>query len=104
MMRAVLVSSLLVMMTGAAAVQADGMGTYNARCAVCHGQGVAGAPKLGDAEQWAPRIAKGKDALHQSALKGLNAMPPKGAAMDLPDEEITAAVDYMVEQAGGYKE
>jgi len=77
----------------------DGKGTYEKVCSVCHAAGVAGAPKLGDKAAWAPRIATGADSLHNSALKGKNAMPPKGGMVNLPDADVVAAVDYMVKAA-----
>jgi cytochrome c5 len=73
-----------------------GKATYDAVCTVCHGAGVAGAPKLGDKAAWAPRIKTGLDALHASALKGKGAMPPKGGNPSLSDADVSAAVDYMV--------
>lgn len=69
---------------------------YNTSCAACHGTGAAGAPKMGDAAAWAPRIAKGIDALMVSATGGLNAMPPKGLCMTCSDAELRAAIEYMV--------
>ena len=83
----------------AAAGSGDGKGTYEKACSVCHAAGVAGAPKFGDKTAWAPRIATGADALHNSALKGKNAMPPKGGMTALPDTDVVAAVDYMVKAA-----
>jgi cytochrome c oxidase subunit 2 len=83
----------------AAAGGGDGKGTYEKVCAVCHSAGVAGAPKFGDKAAWKPRIATGLDALHNSSLKGKNAMPPKGGMVDLPDGDVVAAVDYMVKAA-----
>jgi cytochrome c5 len=82
-------------------VEAGGAGksTYDTTCAACHGTGVAGAPKFGDKGAWAPRIAAGKPALYASALKGKGAMPPKGGNAALPDDDIKAAVDYMVAAA-----
>lgn len=76
----------------------DGQKIYQASCQACHAAGVAGAPKLGDKEAWAPRIAKGNDALFSSVMNGLNAMPPKGACMGCSDEELRAAIVYLVEQ------
>ena len=76
----------------------DGQKVYQASCQACHAAGVAGAPKQGDKEAWAPRIAKGNDALLSSVKNGLNAMPPKGACMSCSDEELQAAIAYMVEQ------
>ena len=69
----------------------------------CHGAGVAGAPKLGDKADWGPRIAQGNDTLYQHAIQGFQGkkgvMPPKGGNTALPDDQVKAAVDYMVSQA-----
>ena len=76
-----------------------GKSTYDTACVVCHGAGVAGAPKQGDKAAWAPRVAQGIPALHASALKGKGAMPPKGGNAALSDDAVKAAVDYMVAAA-----
>lgn len=82
-------------------VQAGGdpASTYNSVCAACHNTGAAGAPKVGNKGDWAPRIAKGKDSLYTVALKGKGAMPPKGGRSSLSDDEVKAIVDYMVEKS-----
>jgi len=72
---------------------------FAAQCTACHSAGVAGAPKLGDASAWAPRISQGYDALLHSALGGKGAMPPQGGG-DLSDLEIGRAVVYMANKAG----
>jgi cytochrome c5 len=76
---------------------------YKATCFACHDMGVAGAPKLGDKALWEPRIATGKDTLYGSAINGKTTpagmMPPKGGNTSLSDDEVKAAVDYMVSQA-----
>lgn len=69
-------------------------------CAACHDSGALNAPKTGDADAWGPRIAKGYDALIQTATNGINNMPPKGGATDLTDKELARAVAYLVNQAG----
>lgn len=69
---------------------------YNTICTACHAAGVAGAPKTGDKAAWAPRIATGMDALLNAATNGKNAMPPRGGGADLTDEELKAAVEYLV--------
>lgn len=82
----------------AAPAKADGgkgKTVYEASCVACHAAGVAGAPKAGDKAAWAPRIKGGMDALYASALKGKNAMPPKGGNMALADADVKAAVDYL---------
>jgi c(7)-type cytochrome triheme protein len=80
---------------------ADGKAVYEGNCIACHGSGIAGAPRFGDAAAWAPRIKTGTAALHQSALKGKGGMPAKGGNPKLSDADVKAAVDYMVGQAGG---
>ncbi len=77
----------------------DGKALYGSVCTVCHGAGIAGAPKTGDKTGWKPRIAQGSATLYEHAIKGKGAMPPKGGAMSASDAEIKAAVDYMVSQA-----
>lgn len=78
----------------------DGKKVYDTVCMACHSTGAAGSPKFGDKAAWAPRIKTGMDALYTSALKGKNAMPPKGGAVSLSDADIKAGVDYIV---GGSK-
>jgi cytochrome c5 len=77
---------------------------YNAACIVCHQPpGTGGAPPIGDVAAWAPRIAQGMDTLYMHALQGFQGtagyMPPKGGRVDLSDDEIRAAVDYLLEQS-----
>ncbi|MGI9309487.1 MAG: c-type cytochrome [Gammaproteobacteria bacterium] len=75
---------------------------YNAICGSCHGTGLAGAPATGDKAAWAPRIAQGAATMNKNAIDGFQGatgfMPPKGGRMDLSDEEIIAAVDYLVQE------
>lgn len=70
-------------------------------CILCHGAGVMGAPKIGDAAQWEARIAQGKVKLIDHAIKGINMMPAKGGNAALSDEEVAAAVIWMANQSGG---
>ena len=76
-----------------------GKAIYDKTCFACHLTGVANAPLLGNKEMWAPRIALGTDALYASVINGKGAMPPKGGAMQLSDDDVKTAVDYMVSQA-----
>ncbi len=96
---AVAAASVPAAVTKTASVGGAGKATYDSVCTVCHGAGVAGAPKFGDKAAWAPRIKTGLDALHASALKGKGAMPAKGGNPALPDADVRAAVDYMVAAA-----
>jgi cytochrome c5 len=69
-------------------------------CGTCHVPGVANAPKLGDKAAWAPRLKLGLDALMQSVVKGKGAMPPR-AGTSFTDAELTSAIVFMANQAGG---
>jgi cytochrome c5 len=75
---------------------ADGKAVYDKTCVACHAAGVANAPKLGDKAAWAPRLSAGKDALLASVVNGKGAMPPKAGAADLSNDEIKAAIDFML--------
>ncbi len=81
----------------------SGPQVYNTACLACHGAGIGGAPVLGDAEGWSARIAQGMDVLKDHAINGYTGsvgyMPAKGGRVDLSDEEVAAAVDYMVEES-----
>lgn len=93
------VAAVAAAATAAPAVAANGKTLYNAACALCHGAGVAGAPKLADKGAWAPRIAQGSAVLYEHALKGFQGkagvMPPKGGS-SAADADVKAAVDYMI--------
>ena len=80
----------------AAEGKVDGKATYEQICQACHTAGLAGAPKLGDAAAWGPRVAKGKDTLYTHALQGFNAMPAKGGNPGLSDDQVKASVDFMI--------
>ncbi len=75
---------------------AKGEQIYKTACFACHDTGAANAPKLGDKGAWASRITQGMDTLVGHAINGFNAMPPKGGAMHLSDEDIGHTVAYMV--------
>ncbi len=81
----------------------SGPQVYNAACLACHGAGIGGAPILGDAAMWAPRMGQGIDVLKDHAVNGFTGttghMPPKGGRIDLSDQEIHDAVDYMAAEA-----
>jgi len=93
------IASAPVAATAPTAPSIDGKKVYNSACFACHATGVAGSPKFGDKDAWAPRIATGMDNLYHTALNGKGAMPPKGGNLSLKDDEVKAAVDYMVSQA-----
>jgi cytochrome c5 len=79
----------------------SGEDIVKATCAACHQAGVAGAPKIGDKAQWAPRFKDGLNGMLAIAIKGKGAMPPKGGDGSLTDAEVTRAVIFMANQSGG---
>ena len=76
---------------------------FNKICIQCHAADsiVPKAPKFENKGDWAPRIAQGFDTLFQHALNGFNAMPAKGGAADLTDQELKRVITYMANKAGG---
>ena len=89
--------------TAPPAAPGNGLRVYNAVCIACHSPpGIGGAPAIGDGAAWAPRIAQGMDTLVDHALNGYSGstgiMPRKGGNFDLSDEDIVAAIEYMVAQ------
>jgi cytochrome c5 len=77
----------------------SGQDIYQSTCFACHGTGAAGAPKFGDAAAWAPRISQGTDTLLNHAINGLRAMPPRGTCANCSDDDLKAAIEYMVENS-----
>jgi len=79
----------------------QGRAIWLGTCEACHAHEVAGAPLVTRKAAWAPRLAKGRDALYRSALGGLTGpmgtqMPPRGGNDKLTDDQVKAAVDYMM--------
>ena len=70
---------------------------YNQGCAACHTAGLAGAPMLGNLDQWTDRTSKGLEVLTANAYNGYNAMPAKGMCMDCSELEIERSVQYMLD-------
>ena len=89
----------------ATAAPMAGSAVYEQACALCHvPPGLAGAPPFGDAASWAPRIAQGPDVLAEHVINGYQGstgvMPPKGGRVDLSDEDVLAAMQYMIDAVG----
>ncbi len=79
-----------------------GAEVYNGACLACHGNGVGGAPVVGDVAAWESRVAQGADVLNDHAIngyQGVGYMPPKGGRLDLSDQEVIDAVAYMVAES-----
>ena len=84
---------------GDAAAMRTGEQVYQGQCSACHAIGAAGSPKFGDAAAWAPRVAKGFEALWASALNGKGNMSKQGGG-EYSDFEVARAVVYMANQGG----
>ena len=94
------VGSVEVIDANAPKVMKTGEEVVKAVCGACHTTGAANAPKIGDKGSWAPRLAQGLDGLTKSAIKGKNAMPPRGGVPDLTDFEIARSIVFMANQSG----
>jgi len=80
----------------------EGQKAYGKVCFACHDQGVAGAPKFGDKALWGPRLPQGEATLFQHVLEGYKGqvgfMPPRGGCGDCTDDQLKAAMEYMLSQ------
>jgi len=94
--------SLLTIFWSSSAGAANGTSVYEQNCMACHGEGVAGAPKLGEMDAWKERLPKGIDAMVTLVIEGVQgysgAMPPRGGNPKLSDDQIREAVQYMVDK------
>ena len=85
------------------ATSLTGPQVYNEACITCHGNGIGGAPIVADTAAWTERIAQGSATLYDNAINGFTGaagfMPQKGGRLDLSDQEIRDAVDFMVDES-----
>lgn len=85
---------------GGASGGKSGEEVYKAVCSMCHQAGMLNAPKFGDIQSWAPRLAQGYETLVEHAIKGIRSMPAKGGNASLSDAEVAGAVLYMANSSG----
>ncbi len=107
--RVVLIACLLSIADAAAAIPpetaakelAPGEQTYQRFCISCHSSGVSGAPPVGNAQAWAPRIAQGDEVLLQHTIEGMPSagMPPRGMCVACTDQELLDAIHYMTRRS-----
>lgn len=95
-------SRLLAMAPVAAAARAPmtGAEVVARACAACHDSGVLNAPKVGDKAVWNKLKAAGLGTMVSNAIKGKGQMPARGGDPSLSDDEVKAAVEHMLKQAG----
>ena len=77
----------------------SGSDIYGTNCMACHTSGIAGAPMLGDAGAWTDRLTKGIETVYTNAINGINGMPARGTCMDCSDDEVIAAIDYILDNS-----
>ena len=94
------VASLDLVDANAPKVYKTGQQVFESTCTACHTAGVAGAPKIGNHEAWAPFIKTGYEEMVKNAIHGIKAMPPKGGNPSLSDYEVARAVAYMANKSG----
>lgn len=102
-----LLAALLAAALAMAAAADDGAGqpggqTVEQVCSNCHGAGLMGAPRIGDTPAWQARLhsAGSVDKLAESAARGKGNMPPRGGQPGLTEDDLKAAIRYMLSQSG----
>ena len=80
---------------------APGEQTYLRFCVSCHASGVSGAPPVGNAQAWAPRVAQGDEVLLKNTISGMPSagMPPRGMCVACTDQELLEAIHYMTSRS-----
>ncbi len=100
-LRALLVATLACGTTASwAQDKSGGKAVYESACFACHGSGILGAPKLGDAKAWAARGKKLDELVKSAAAGTAKGMPPRGGRTDLSDAQLRAAIEHMMGGAG----
>ncbi|WP_151669244.1 c-type cytochrome [Nitrincola schmidtii] len=95
-MKKIIAPVVLGLLLGSGVAHAEIEAIVDRHCQACHDAGLAGAPKMDDADNWAPRIATGVDAMTQTVISGKGAMPPKGTCFNCTDDQLRAAVEVMI--------
>ena len=81
---------------------ADGREIYNTYCTMCHATGLNAAPMYGNRQVWGKIVKTGRDTVYSYAINGLRGMPARGGIASLTDDEVKAAVDFLVGGSGGW--
>ena len=68
---------------------------YDSTCSNCHGKPASGAPQVGDAKAWAPRVAQGREVVLGHIINGYKGMPPMGMCMQCGEDDFVAVTEYM---------
>jgi len=77
--------------------QRTGEQIYKTSCAGCHDSGLDGAPRFSVAEDWRGHKKSGEAHMLKHVIKGVNKMPPKGGCSDCSEDELKAAIQYILQ-------
>lgn len=88
-----------VVAVAASGAARSGSDIYASNCLACHASGVAGAPILGDVAAWTNRLSKGIETVYTNAINGINMMPARGTCSTCSDDEVIAAIDYILDNS-----
>lgn len=72
---------------------------YATYCSACHSNKAIGAPVIGDKAAWEEVLEKGIEEVYTNGIDGINAMPPKGTAMSLSDDDFKKIIDYIISES-----
>ncbi|MBL4773642.1 MAG: cytochrome c5 family protein [Alcanivoracaceae bacterium] len=76
----------------------SGIVVYEYMCMACHGKTTQGAPIPGDKADWDRRKQQGMEQLLSHTINGYgDFMPARGGCLDCSDDELMAAINYMIE-------
>jgi len=77
-----------------------GKQVYVNTCIICHQNGEMSAPRIGNGANWFLRLqTSGLTGLHRHTINGYNSMPVKGACVTCSDNDLIAAVDYILNKS-----
>ena len=85
------------LVSSSSGVMRSGKEVYDTACTTCHAIALAGAPRFGDRLSWGERANEDLDHLVETVTNGLGGMPPMGMCMDCSQEELSDAVQYMLD-------
>lgn len=77
----------------------DGKHIYEISCSLCHTTGFNNAPLLGNHAAWKPIVDAGFFDAYQNMMTGKKGHPPHGACMHCTNEELIAALKYMMTES-----
>ena len=68
-------------------------------CSLCHAQDPKiplGAPRMGNPDEWKPRLKQGLKTLLKHSEEGYGAMPARGGCLECSDEQLLLAIRVLI--------